>query len=131
MPLHEGEIWGEITEASLERLLERKGVSRCGARHHVPHQHHRRGEERLAARSTPTSPSPGRPTAASPVASRTLNPLYVDECYAKKSMWGQIITPPATLCWTETVNGATDGFPGCHTIWRGVELRVEPPDVRR
>ena len=26
--LTEGEIWGEITEAGLERLLERKGVVR-------------------------------------------------------------------------------------------------------
>jgi acyl dehydratase len=51
-----------------------------------------------------------------------MNPLYLDWEYAKKSPWGEMVAPPGLLAYGETVNGATDGFPGCHTIWRGVEF---------
>ena len=126
MPLHEGEIWGEITEASLERLLERKGVSRSerGTMFRI----NTTGEEKNAWRPQHANFAITRETngrIARGIADS--NPLYVDESYAKKSMWGRIIAPPATLCWTETVNGATDGFPGCHTIWRGVSYEWNRP----
>lgn len=129
MPLHEGEIWGEITQASLERLLERKGVSReeRGTMFRL-----NLSEEEMAktedwrpqfANFAVTKETNGR--LARGIAD--LNPLYLDDKYAKNSIWGSMITPPATLCWTETVNGATDGFPGCHTIWRGVEYEWDRP----
>lgn len=129
MPLHEGEIWGEITQASLDRLLERKGVSReeRGTMFRI-----NLSEEELAkaeawrpknANFQITKETGGR--IARGIAD--LNPLYLDEGYAKRSNWGRLLAPPATLCWTETVNGATDGFPGCHTIWRGVEYEWERP----
>lgn len=126
MPLHEGEIWGEITQASLERLLERRGVAR-----------EERGTMFRLNRSE-SDPDEWRPAMANFAVSKEtagrlargigdLNRLYVDEGYAKKSIWGGLLAPPASLCWTETVNGATDGFPGCHTIWRGVEYEWERP----
>lgn len=126
MALREGEIYGEITQASLDRLLERRGVARQerGTMFRLNHSE--------------SSPEEWRPTAANFAVSKEtngrlargiadLNRLYLDERYAKKSIWGDMISPPATLCWTETVNGATDGFPGCHTIWRGVEYEWDRP----
>ncbi len=126
MPLHEGEIWGEITQASLDRLLERRGVAR-----------EERGTMFRLNRSD-SDPDAWRPTMANFAVSKEtngrlargigdLNPMYLDDKYAKASIWGGMIAPPASLCWTETVNGATDGFPGCHTIWRGVEYEWERP----
>jgi acyl dehydratase len=129
MPLGEGEIWGEITEASLERLLERKGVARAErgsmfrlnrARKEEPPQEEWRPRHARFMISEETNGRIARGIADS-------NRLYYDKAYAEKSPWGHLITPPATLCHTETVNGATDGFPGCHTIWRGVEYEWERP----
>jgi acyl dehydratase len=51
-----------------------------------------------------------------------MNPLYLDEEYAKNSPYGSIILPPGMLGMMERVNGATDGLPGCHTIWRHATL---------
>lgn len=127
MPLREGEIWGEVTEASLERLLERKGVSR-----------NERGSMFRLNLSEEQTPESWRPSFANFAVTREtggriargisdLNPLYVDGGYAGKSIWGDVIAPPASLCWTEQVNGATDGFPGCHTIWRNAEFEWEQP----
>jgi acyl dehydratase len=129
MPLHEGEIWGEITEASLERLLQRKGVSReeRGTMFRLTLNEEEqsrfdawRPEHANFAITKETNGRIARGIA-------DLNPLYVDESYARRSIWGAMLAPPATLCWTETVNGATEGFPGCHTIWRGVEYEWERP----
>lgn len=51
-----------------------------------------------------------------------MNPLFLDEEYAKASPYGSIILPPGMLSMMERVNGATDGLPGCHTIWRHATL---------
>jgi len=51
-----------------------------------------------------------------------MNPLFLDEEYAKSSHYGTIILPPGMLSMMERVNGATDGLPGCHTIWRHATL---------
>ncbi|MBW2314197.1 MAG: MaoC family dehydratase N-terminal domain-containing protein [Deltaproteobacteria bacterium] len=120
--LREGEVWGEVTEASLNRLLERKGVVR-----------NTRGTmTSLTQTKEKGEKEPPKPKDAFFAMSKEtvgrfargfadMNPLYHKEAYAKKSPWGRIIAPPAAICYAETVNGATDGFPGCHTIWRGVE----------
>ena len=121
--LREGEIWGEVTEASLNRLLERKGVP-------MP-----RGTMTRITQGDKDEPKPqdsffamSKETVARFARGfADMNPLYHKEGYATKSPWGRIITPPATLCYAETVNGATDGFPGCHTIWRGVEYEWKRP----
>ncbi len=131
MPLHEGEIWGEITQASLERLLERKGVSR--EERGTMFRLNLSKEEKERADAGDWRPEFANFAVTEETNGRIargisdLNPLYVDKKYAKNSIWGNLITPPASLCWTETVNGATDGFPGCHTIWRGVEYEWDRP----
>ena len=56
-----------------------------------------------------------------------MNPVYLDEEYAKKSRYGGLIAHPGALCMMERANGATDGFPGCHAIWRGVEYEWFKP----
>ncbi|MBW2385169.1 MAG: MaoC family dehydratase N-terminal domain-containing protein [Deltaproteobacteria bacterium] len=118
--LSEGEVWGEITDASFARLLERKGVPRTirGSMTRASH------DEKDAPKEPPkhsffamSKETVGRFARGF----ADMNPLYHKEQYAAESPWGRIIAPPATLCYAETVNGATDGFPGCHTIWRGVE----------
>jgi hypothetical protein len=121
--LTEGEIWGEITEASLNRLLERKGVAR-----------NKRGTMTSITQSKEDEDAKEAPEPKNSFFAMSketvgrfargfadMNPLYHKESYAQKSPWGRIIAPPAVLCYAETVNGATDGFPGCHTIWRGVD----------
>ena len=134
MPLREGEVWGEVTEAGLERLLERKGVARKdrGTMFRVNRSAAGRAATGAAADEEwkPTRASYATDAAATAAVARgiaDMNPLYLDEEYAAASPWGRLIAPPATLCWTELVNGATDGFPGCHTIWRGVEYEWARP----
>ncbi|MBT4518451.1 MAG: hypothetical protein HOC23_00480, partial [Halieaceae bacterium] len=112
--------WGQVTEQALEKLLERKGVERS-----------KKGTlQRGYLEPNPWDDSYGK---ANFLVSREnvmrlargisdMNPLYVDYEYAKKSQWGEMVIPPGLLAYGETVNGATDGFPGCHTIWRGVEF---------
>lgn len=107
-----GEIWGEITEAGLARLLERLDVPR------------RDGSSMFPAKRIPVGIELAH-RMANGIADR--NPLYVDEDYAKASPWKRLQCPPAILAWTEKVNGATDGFPGCHTIWREGELEWNRP----
>jgi hypothetical protein len=123
--LREGEIWGEITEASLNRLLERKGVPMPRGSMTRMEQSKKDGDapkpkDEFFAMSRETVGRFARGFA-------DMNPLYHKEKYAAKSPWGRIITPPAVLCYAETVNGATDGFPGCHTIWRGVDYDWKRP----
>ncbi len=117
--LTEGEVWGEITEASLNRLLERKGVKRT-----------ERGTMTSITQEKKDEKAPKPKSSFFAMSKETvsryargfadMNPLYHKEPYAKESPWGRVISPPAVLCYAETVNGASDGFPGCHTIWRGV-----------
>ncbi|MDP6469929.1 MAG: MaoC family dehydratase N-terminal domain-containing protein [Pseudomonadales bacterium] len=121
--LREGEIWGEITDASLERLLERKGQPR-----------HKRGSMQSVTQKKNAAP----PKQSYFAMSREtvgrfargfadMNPLYHNQQYAKESPWGRIIAPPATICYAETTNGASEGFPGCHTIWRSVKYDWKRP----
>jgi hypothetical protein len=123
--LREGEIWGEITEVSLNRLLERKGVARGrGSMTRLTQD----GEKKDAPKPQDSFFAMSKETVGRFARGfADMNPLYHKESYAAKSPWGRIITPPATLCYAETVNGATDGFPGCHTIWRGVEYEWKRP----
>ncbi len=124
MALREGEVWGEVTEASLGRLLERKGVKRG----------ERQSMFAVGDDDAPAAPQDWSFFAVSPETAGRLargiadmNKLYLDAGYAAASIWGRTILPPASLCWTQTMNGATEGFPGCHTIWRGVEWESERP----
>jgi len=115
--LREGEVWGEITDASLARLLERKGLPRYkrGTMQSITENKEKGEKEKpqpkvaLFAMSAETVGRYARGFA-------DMNPLYHKKPYAEASPWGRIISPPTVLCYAETVNGASDGFPGCHTI---------------
>jgi acyl dehydratase len=53
-----------------------------------------------------------------------LNPLYLDDDYAKKSRWGTIIAPPIIVQSMDTLravghSGLPEGLPGVHSIWTG------------
>ncbi len=115
--------WGQITEEELQRLLERKGIPR------------RRGGSMQRGRargdSTKVQGLGSRVCSETALAFGDTNPLYHDREHAKKSIWGQLQCPPGLLAMMEMVNGATDGFPGCHTIWRGCELQWERPLFQR
>lgn len=112
--------WGQVTEEVLATLLKRKGVQRS-----------KKGTmQRGYLEPNQWDDSYGK---ANFLVNREevmrmargiadMNPLYMDFSYAKKSPWGEMVVPPVLLAYGETVNGATDGFPGCHTIWRGVEF---------
>jgi len=127
--LREGEVWGEITEASLNRLLERKGVARNerGTMTTLTQSKEDQAKEEAPKPKTSFFAMSKETTARFARGFADMNPLYHKEAYAKKSPWGRIIAPPATICYAETVNGATDGFPGCHTIWRGVTYDWKRP----
>lgn len=129
MPLREGEIYGEITEASLERLLERKGQSRAerGSLFRLNLSESEKGaiEEWTPAFANFAVSRETGGRIARGIAD--LNPLYIDKKHARASIWGNLLVPPASLCWTEQVNGAMEGFPGCHTIWREAEYEWDQP----
>lgn len=97
--------WGRITDVELERLRQRIGVERKGS------TMHRRGPLRLT-RETIRRFALG---------SGDDNPIYLDERYARASAIGSIVVPPSIIGFLERSNGASDGFPGCHTIWREAE----------
>lgn len=99
------EAWGKITESELERLRARIGMERTGSSmlRRRP-LHLGRGTIRRFA-----------------LGSGDDNPLYLDHDYARRSPIGNLIAPPSLVGFLERVNGATEGFPGCHTIWRGAE----------
>ena len=133
MPLHEGEIWGEITQASLERLLERKGVSRedRGTMFRI-----NLSEEELAKADTwrpknanfqITKETGGR--IARGIAD--LNPLYLDEGYAKRSNWGRLLAAPGNAVLDRDGQRGHRRLPRLphHLAWSRV--RVGAPDVRR
>jgi hypothetical protein len=126
--LREGEVWGDITDASLERLLERKGQPRYkrGTMQSLA-QNQEKGE------APPPEPKQALFAMSAETVSRfcrgfaDMNPLYHKKAYAEASPWGRVIAPPAAICYAETVNGASEGFPGCHTIWRGVTYNWKRP----
>ena len=126
MALSEGEILGEVTEASLNRLLERKGVERT------------KPGSMQQDFLTPSLWAEGDLAKANFVITSEMNErlargigdmnmLFLDPKYARKSPWGRRITPPAMMAFAENVNGAVDGFPGCHAIWRGLEFQWDEP----
>lgn len=129
MSTSRNEDWGKITEAGLRVLLERKDVPRR-KRGSIS----RRAALEDKASTGPTPRDRGDHMRISrEMAGRysraiaDLNPLYINPRAAARSIWGRLLVPPGALSWTEQVNGATDGFPGCHTIWRGCELEWERP----
>lgn len=103
-----------VSEPELERLRERIGVPRT------------KGSSMFPGRTKGMAISSELARRCAMGLSDT-NPLYLDDDYAKNSIWGRRLCPPSLLAWIEQVNGATDGFPGCHTIWRECELQWERP----
>lgn len=110
--------WGKVTPAAEAKLRERIGLDRD-----APSSFFRYNSNYIGKYLQISPQYVARYATA--IADR--NPLYVDPEYAAASPWGAQQCPPAVLSWTEKVNGATDGFPGCHTIWRGCELTWERP----
>ena len=113
------ETWGQVTEAELERLLARKGVPRDT-----------QGSLMRRPKVSDTKADLVIRRGACGEAARAfgdMNPLYHDVEYAERSIWGHLLCPPGVLSRTDKVNGATDGFPGCHTIWRGCDLEWKRP----
>ncbi|MFQ5666510.1 MAG: MaoC family dehydratase N-terminal domain-containing protein [Candidatus Binatia bacterium] len=94
--------FGKITAAAVERLKARIGVERKGS------SMHRRRPLRLT-RETIRRFALGLGDD---------NPLYHDLAYTRRSRFATIIAPPSIIGFVERSNGATDGLPGCHTIWR-------------
>ncbi len=126
MAIGEGEIHGQVTEASLARLLERKGLER------VTHGSLKRTGSILELQNFEGDKRPNFMMSAETAlrmarGTGNMNPLFFDREYAERSPYGRRIIPPATLYDTELVNGATDGFPGCHTIWRSCEFEWGEP----
>jgi acyl dehydratase len=94
--------FGKITDDGIERLKARIGVERKGS------TMHRRGPLHLT-RNTIKRFALG---------SGDDNPLYLNREYARTSRYGTLIGPPSITGFLERCNGASDGLPGCHTIWR-------------
>jgi len=94
--------FGKITDEGIERLKARIGVERKGS------TMHRRGPLHLTRNTI-------RRFA---LASGDDNPLYLNREYARTSRYGTLIAPPSITGFLERCNGASDGLPGCHTIWR-------------
>ena len=124
MSLAEGEIRGEITEQSLSRLLERKDVERTrpGAMQRDFLTPSRWAEGDLAKANFVVTSEMNERLARG---IGDMNLLFLDPAYARKSPFGRKITPPSMMAYAENVNGAVDGFPGCHAIWRGLEFEWE------
>lgn len=110
--------WGRVTEEGLNRLLPRIGKYRQNENSlfgHIPAF----SDGRLVVSASYVR------RYATGIADR--NPLYVDADYAAASIWGRQWAPPPVLAWLEQVNGAVEGFAGCHTIWRNCELEWDRP----
>jgi acyl dehydratase len=62
-----------------------------------------------------------------------LNPLYLDEEYAKRTRWGTLLAPPIIVQTMDTLravghSGLPEGLPGVHSIWTGSLYEwVRPP----
>ena len=94
--------FGKITDDAVEKLKARIGVERKGS------AMHRRGPLRLTRNTI-------RRFA---IGSGDDNPLYLKPEYAQASRFGSVVAPPSIVGFMERTNGASDGLPGCHTIWR-------------
>ena len=99
--------YGKITDEGIAELRKLIGIERTGS------SMHGRAEARAISRDL---------VRRFAVGIADMNPLFLDEEYAKSSPYGSIILPPGMLAMMERVNGATDGLPGCHTIWRHATL---------
>jgi acyl dehydratase len=63
-----------------------------------------------------------------------LNPLYLDDEYAKKSRWGTLLAPPIIVQTMDTLravghSGLPEGLPGVHSIWTGSLYEWERPPM--
>jgi acyl dehydratase len=63
-----------------------------------------------------------------------LNPMYLDEEYAKKSRWGTLLAPPIIVQTMDTLravghSGLPEGLPGVHSIWTGSYYEWERPPM--
>jgi len=119
------EGYGEVTQAHLDNLLKRKGVERTerGSLMRgflMPNQWDAGYGQSNFFISRETAGRFARGFADE-------NPLYLDLAYATQSPWGRMLAPPTLLAYTEAMNGATDGFPGCHAIWRECEFEWTRP----
>lgn len=119
------EGWGEITQAHLDALLQRRNVVRD------------KPTSMMRDFLTPNQWDKGYGK-ANVIVTREMaarfargfgdkNPLYSDLAYAEKSRWGRLVAAPVITSYAEIVNGATDGFPGCHAIWRECEFEWSQP----
>ena len=105
------EDFGKITDAGVERLMERVGVERKGS------NMHRRGPLKVTSETI-------RRFA---LGSGDDNPIYLDKEYAGKSRFGTRVCPQSISGFLERSNGASDGLPGCHTIWRSADYEWYHP----
>lgn len=117
--------WGEVSQAHLEALLGRKDVERSNPTSMMrdfltPNQWDRGYGEANVFVSREMAARFARGFADK-------NPLYSDLAYAQGSPWGRLLAPPTIIGYAEMVNGATDGFPGCHAIWRECEFEWSRP----
>jgi len=63
-----------------------------------------------------------------------LNPLYLDEEYAKKTRWGTLIAPPIIVQSMDTLravghSGLPEGLPGVHSIWTSSRYEWKRPPM--
>ncbi|MDG2303515.1 MAG: MaoC family dehydratase N-terminal domain-containing protein [Candidatus Binatia bacterium] len=94
--------FGKITDEGVEKLRSRIGVERKGS------TMHRRGPLKLS----------GETINRFALGCGDDNPVYIDREYAESTRHGARIAPASISGYMERSNGASDGFPGCHTIWR-------------
>jgi len=99
--------YGKITDEGIAELRKLIGIERTGSSMHGRAERMPIGRDIIRRFA---------------VGIADMNPLFLDEEYAKNSPYGSIILPPGMLGMMERVNGATDGLPGCHTIWRHATL---------
>ncbi len=103
--------FGKITQEGIERLQKRIGVERKSS------NMHRKGKLR-ATHDVIRRFAMG---------SGDDNPIYLDREYGKKSRFGTNLLPASIIGFLERSNGASDGLPGCHTIWRGASYEWYRP----
>ena len=103
--------FGKITDAAVDRLRRRIGLER-------------KGSSMLRRRALRLTRETIRRFA---LGLGDDNPLYLDLDYARRSRFGTLIAPPSIMGFVERANGATDGLPGCHTIWREADYEWYRP----
>ena len=99
--------YGKITDEGIAELRKLIGIERTGSSMHGQAERMPIGRDIIRRFA---------------IGIADMNPLFLDKEYAKNSPYGSILLPPGMLGMMERVNGATDGLPGCHTIWRHATL---------